>query len=83
MNWVVNNLDLIGGLTLAHLRQSAIAIVAAFVIALPLGWVAWRYTALRGSVLTTIGLLYTIPLTTERTHPAKLTVSSQARWLVN
>jgi ABC-type proline/glycine betaine transport system permease subunit len=61
MNWVVNNLDLIGGLTLAHLRQSAIAIVAAFVIALPLGWVAWRYTALRGSVLTTIGLLYTIP----------------------
>jgi osmoprotectant transport system permease protein len=44
MNWVVNNLDLIGGLTLAHLRQSAIAIVAAFVIALPLGWVAWRYT---------------------------------------
>lgn len=61
MNWVVNNLDLIGGLALAHLRQSAIAIVAAFVIALPLGWVAWRYTALRGSVLTTIGLLYTIP----------------------
>lgn len=61
MNWVANNLDLIGALALAHLRQSAIAIVAAFVIALPLGWLAWRYTALRGSVLTTIGLLYTIP----------------------
>lgn len=61
MNWVWNNLDLIGELTLAHLRQSVIAIAAAFVIALPLGWVAWRFTALRGSVLTTIGLLYTIP----------------------
>lgn len=61
MNWVWNNLDLIGELTLAHLRQSVIAIVAAFVIALPLGWLAWRFTKLRGSVLTTIGLLYTIP----------------------
>lgn len=61
MNWVWNNLDLIGELTLAHLRQSVIAIAAAFVISLPLGWVAWRFTALRGSVLTTIGLLYTIP----------------------
>ncbi|RLK52950.1 ABC transporter permease [Microbacterium telephonicum] len=61
MNWVWNNLDLIGELTVAHLRQSAIAIVAAFVISVPLGWLAWRYTRLRGSVLTTIGLLYTIP----------------------
>jgi len=61
MNWVVNNLELIWGLTLSHLRQSGIAIVASFVIALPLGWLAWRYTRLRGSVLTTIGLLYTIP----------------------
>ena len=32
-----------------------------FVIALPIGWAAWRYTILRGPVLTTIGLLYTIP----------------------
>ena len=30
-------------------------------IALPIGWAAWRYTTLRGPVLTTIGLLYTIP----------------------
>ena len=61
MNWVLDNLGLIGSLTLDHLRQSTIAIVAAFVIAVPLGWLAWRYTRLRGSVLTTIGLLYTIP----------------------
>ena len=61
MNWVLDNLGLIGSLTLDHLRQSTIAIISAFVIALPLGWLAWRYTRLRGSVLTTIGLLYTIP----------------------
>jgi osmoprotectant transport system permease protein len=61
VNWVFDNLDLIGRLTVAHLRQSALPIVLGFVIALPIGWMAWRYTRLRGSVLTTIGLLYTIP----------------------
>ena len=61
MNWVLDNLELIGGLTLVHLRQSAIPIVVSFVIAVPLGWLAWRYTSLRGTTLTTVGLLYTIP----------------------
>lgn len=61
MNWVADNLDLIWALTLDHLRQSAIAIVAGFVLSVPLGWLAFRYTALRGTVLTVIGLLYTIP----------------------
>ncbi|WP_282837262.1 ABC transporter permease [Microbacterium flavum] len=61
MTWVLDNLDLIWGLTLDHLRQSGIAIVLSFVIAIPLGRLAWRFSALRGTVLTTIGLLYTIP----------------------
>lgn len=61
MNWILDNLDLIGGLTLSHLRHSLIPIVLSFVIAVPLGWAAWRYTPLRGATLTTIGLLYTIP----------------------
>lgn len=61
MNWVVDNLDLIGELTVAHLRQSIIPIVLGFLIAIPVGWLAWRYTSLRGPVLTTIGLLYTVP----------------------
>lgn len=61
MSWVLDNLDLIGALTVAHLRQSAIAIVAGFVLSVPLGWLAFRYTRLRGSVLTVVGLLYTIP----------------------
>lgn len=61
MNWVLDNLDLIGALTLDHLRQSLIAIVAGFVVAVPLGWFAFRYTRLRGTVLILVGLLYTIP----------------------
>ena len=61
MNWILDNLDLIGRLTLVHLRQSLIPIALSFVIALPIGWAAWRYTALRGATLTTVGLLYTIP----------------------
>lgn len=61
MNWVVNNLDLIWELTLVHLRQSIIAIVLGFVLSLPLGWLAWRYRAARGGILTVTGLLYTIP----------------------
>lgn len=61
MTWVLDNLDLIAELSLQHLRQSAIAIVFGFILSLPIGWVAFRFTPLRGPVLTTIGLLYTIP----------------------
>lgn len=61
MNWVAGNLDLIWELTLVHLRQSIIAIVAGFALSLPLGWLAWRFTAARGGILTITGLLYTIP----------------------
>lgn len=61
MNWVLDNLDLIGALTVDHLRQSAIAIAIGFLLSLPIGWVAFRYTKLRGPVLTFVGLLYTIP----------------------
>lgn len=61
MTWVFDNLDLIWSLTLAHLRQSLIAIALGFLIAIPVGWLAWRFTRLRGSVLTTVGLLYTVP----------------------
>ena len=61
MNWVGNNLELIGELTLVHLRQSLIALVIGFVVSIPLGWVAWRYRLVRSSVITITGLLYTIP----------------------
>ncbi|AYF96890.1 ABC transporter permease [Protaetiibacter intestinalis] len=61
MNWVLDNLDLIGRLTVEHLRQSALPIVLGFLIAIPLGWLAFRFRLTRGLVLTITGLLYTIP----------------------
>lgn len=61
MNWVVDNLDLIGSLTLEHLRQCLLPMALGFLIAIPLGWVAFRYRLTRGLVLTLAGLLYTIP----------------------
>ena len=42
MSWIWDNLDLIWRLSLPHLRQSVIPIVVGFVIALPLGWLAFR-----------------------------------------
>lgn len=61
MTWVVNNLELIVGLTLVHIRLSILPIVLGFVIALPLGWLAYRYRLTRGLILTLVGVLYTIP----------------------
>lgn len=61
MNWVGDNLGLIGELTLIHLRQSVLALVLGFVISVPVGWVAWRYRLIRSGVITITGLLYTIP----------------------
>lgn len=61
MNWVIDNLDLIGQLTVEHLRQSLIAIVLGFVLSIPLGYLAWRFGLLRGWVITLTGMLYTIP----------------------
>ncbi len=61
MNWVIDNLGLIGELTLIHLRQSVIALVIGFVISVPLGWVAWRFRLVRSGIITITGLLYTIP----------------------
>ncbi|KTS86375.1 ABC transporter permease [Microbacterium testaceum] len=61
MNWVGNNLELIGELAVVHLRQSLIALIAGFIVSIPLGWFAWRYRLVRSSVITITGLLYTIP----------------------
>jgi osmoprotectant transport system permease protein len=61
VDWVLDNLELIGDLTLIHLQQSIIPLVIGFIISVPLGWVAWRYQLVRGPVIVLTGLLYTIP----------------------
>lgn len=61
MSWTLENLDLIASLVVEHLRQAGPPILYGLVIAIPLGWVAHRFRAVRGFVLTVTGLLYTLP----------------------
>lgn len=61
MNWVIENLPLIGQRTLEHLALSVPPIILSFVISVPIGWLANRYRWSRGVLLTVLGLLYAIP----------------------
>ena len=61
MSWVLDSLDLIGALLLAHLWQSLAPVALGLLISVPLGWIAWRYRLLRGGIVIVTGLLYTIP----------------------
>ncbi|AMM21099.1 ABC transporter permease [Frondihabitans sp. PAMC 28766] len=61
MSWVLSNVGYVGSAFLAHLELSIPPIVLAFVISVPLGWVANRYRIFRGTMLTVAGLLYAIP----------------------
>ncbi len=61
MRWVVENLDVIGAATLAHLAQAIPPILLSFVLALPIGLVASGRRRLRGPLLSAAGLLYAIP----------------------
>jgi osmoprotectant transport system permease protein len=61
VSWVLSNLDLVASLAVDHLRQSLPPILYGLVVAIPLGWIAHRFRAVRGFVLTVTGLLYTLP----------------------
>jgi osmoprotectant transport system permease protein len=61
MNWIINNLALIGERSIDHLQIALPRILVSFVLALPLGWLAHRYSATRGLLLTVSSLLYAIP----------------------
>jgi osmoprotectant transport system permease protein len=61
MTWVLANLGLIWERTLDHVVLSLPPIALCFVIAVPLGWLARRYSVSRGVILTGAGLLYAVP----------------------
>lgn len=61
MSWLANNWGLVLALTVDHIRLSAIPILVGFVLAIPIGWCAYRFQAIRGFVLSGVGVLYTIP----------------------
>lgn len=60
-DWVANNSAKIGELTLDHLALSWPAILASFLLALPIGWLAHRFRPAREIVVVAAGLLYVIP----------------------
>ncbi|HCX86320.1 MAG TPA: ABC transporter permease [Micrococcales bacterium] len=61
MRWALDNLGLLGQLTIAHARLAIVPVAVALLLALPLGALAHRVPALRGTLLGLAGLLYTIP----------------------
>lgn len=61
MAWLWDNLGLVLGLTADHARLSVIPILVGFLACIPLGWLANRYRIARAMLLTTGGILFTIP----------------------
>jgi osmoprotectant transport system permease protein len=61
VNWLFNNLNVIGAATVAHLAMALPAIVLSFVLSIPIGWLANRFSWSRGFLLTVCALLYAIP----------------------
>lgn len=61
MDWVLAHLGDIASLTLRHLWLTGVPLLLGLLISLPLGWLAQRRQRLRGPLIVSAGLLYTIP----------------------
>lgn len=61
MRYLLNHLDAAGELALIHLRLSLIPVVLGLLIAVPLGALVWRHTALRRITTLTASIIFTIP----------------------
>ena len=61
MSWLFENFELVASLTANHAALSVVPIVLGFSIAVPLGWIANRWLALRSWIIAGGSILYTIP----------------------
>ena len=61
MSWVLANLPVIAGHLLAHLLQAVPAIIASFVLAIPVARLARASRPLRAVLVTGSSLLYAVP----------------------
>jgi osmoprotectant transport system permease protein len=61
MTWVRANSDRLVDLTWQHVWLSVVPVVLGFIIALPIGWWASRFRAVRASALGFGGILYSLP----------------------
>lgn len=61
MDWLANNWRTVIDLAASHLYLAGIPLVVGLVVSVPLGWAAKRWKRSYLPVITTTGLLYTIP----------------------
>lgn len=61
MQWLWDNRELVLGLSLEHVRLSAVPIIVGFIACIPLGWMANRFRVTRSIQLTLFSVLFTIP----------------------
>ena len=61
MTWFIDHLDDVWSRALLHVYLAGVPLVIGLLIALPLGWLARRYTFLYAPFTAGFGLLYTIP----------------------
>jgi osmoprotectant transport system permease protein len=61
VSWLADNWDTVLTLTWRSLYLAGIPLVIGFVVSIPLGWVASRWPRSYPPIITTTGLLYTIP----------------------
>ena len=61
MTWLLRNSDLVTDLLVEHVWLALVPVALGLLLALPLGWAATRVPWLRFALLSSAGLLYTIP----------------------
>jgi osmoprotectant transport system permease protein len=61
MTWLADNWNTVLTLTWRSLYLAGIPLVLGFVLSVPLGWVASRWSRAYPAIITSTGLLYTIP----------------------
>jgi osmoprotectant transport system permease protein len=61
MTWFLDHLDDVWSRALLHVYLAGVPLVIGLLIAIPLGWLARRYTFLYAPFTAGFGLLYTIP----------------------
>ena len=61
MTWLADNWGTVLDLAVSHLYLAGIPLVVGIVVSLPLGWAAKRWPASYPALITSTGLLYTIP----------------------
>ena len=61
MTWLADNWRVVLDLAVSHLYLAGIPLVVGLLVSLPLGWAAKRWPRSYPALVTTTGLLYTIP----------------------